>query len=329
MARRLAVTALLAAAACVDGEGPVAPDDVRTVRIAAAPVFAVAPSVEEAARLTRARVSVLDAATGTLIASVTEDVDPAADQWVLEVTVEVTEGKPLSVLLDTELASVLGGVESVEWSGRTDPFRLVAGMQPLEIRAVRLYPGPLDNLEVTEIRVEGVPTSVLEGEVVHLRASALGGGAGARVSFRSENTTVASVDGSGRVETFSEGTAHILAEAGPVSEAIAFEVRAVALPEPEEIDRAVGPQIDFTASAVVGTLADPTGAAAIASALGSLESALAGGQGADAVRAFGEARDAWAAYGAGTALRVLDGPQLGIVELTLIVAADALGIAFQ
>ena len=51
-------------------------------------------------------------------------------------------------------------------------------------------------------------------------------------------------------------------------------------------------------------------------------------RGFEAVGRFEDVQDVWEQYGEGTDLRVLDGPQLGVVLLTLMHAADLLGIDF-
>ena len=326
MIQRLSLIALLSASACVDGRDPLDVETVRSVQLAVAPVFAVAPSAAEAGALTRARVTAMDASTGLSLASTQQDVDPSADHWSLTLTLDAATGVPLSIRIQTELASVSGATESVEWSGRTDAFTVVGGV-PTEIRSVALFRGPLANLDVTGVNIENAPNSVLEGESVQLQASAEGP-PGAHVFFRSEDPLVAVVDPEGRVQTLSAGTARIVAEAGPASAAVSFAVEDVVVPDAGELDGAISPQVDFTASAVVSTMEDPAAAAAISSSFAALEAALQAGDGAGAVQGFQSAVAAWEQYGAGTALRSLDAPQLGVIELTLIAVADALGIDF-
>ncbi|MGB1779529.1 MAG: hypothetical protein ACPHQP_08250, partial [Longimicrobiales bacterium] len=51
------------------------------------------------------------------------------------------------------------------------------------------------------------------------------------------------------------------------------------------------------------------------------------GRGFEAVGRFEQAQALWERYGEGTPnLRLLDGPQLGVIEITLIHAAEDLGI---
>lgn len=324
--RALILAALAGMSACVDGGDPVVPEGLRTVHLAASPVFAATPTAAEAAALTRARVTARDAGTGAIVASVQEDIEPSASEWTLELSIEVDGA--IDIRLQVELASTEGAAETVEWSGETTSFELVASANPVEVREVALYRGPLDNLTVTDLELHGVPSSLLEGESARTQVSVVGGGAGARVYLESLTPSVVTVDGSGRIEALAPGLARIQAVAGPVTKDVTFTVDEVVLPAAAEVEESVAPQMDYTSVEVAGTLGDAAGAAMVATSLSSLGSALSSGDGAGAVRAFEEARAAWESYGAGTSLRILDGPQLSLIELTLILAADALGISF-
>lgn len=325
--RRLTLAAIVCVTACVDGMDPVGVDLVRSVQIAAAPVFSVAPSAVESAGLSRARVTALDAATGASLGVVQQDIDPSEPEWTLELTIDVPEGKPLSIRLQTELASVSGGAESVEWSGRTAVFTVASTGQPQEIHAVNLFRGPLANLDVTGLTLTDVPAALLAGETAQVKAAIQGGAAGARVYFRSENPSVATVDGAGNVSAVGAGTTRIFAEAGPTTTSATVTVEDLHLPDPGQLDGAVGQPVAYTTS-VLGEMGDAQGAAAISTSLTDLTTALAAGKGTLAVQAFEAAKAAWAGYGAGSGARALDAPQLGVVELTLISVADALGIPF-
>lgn len=329
-AGRLLFMAVVAAflSSCVDGGSPTAIDLPHTVALSVAPVFAVAASAAEAGALTRARVTVRDAADGTELGSVQQDIDPNANEWTLELTLELTSGQTLSVILLAELASVAqDGAETVEWSGRTATFEIVAASEPRVLREIALYRGPLDNLDVTAVTLTLGATSLLEGESAWLTTAVQGGGEGTKIYYASLDPGVATVDALGHVTAHVPGTARVAAIVGPAADTLSFSVNEVVLPEPDEIAQAVTPQVDYAAQEVVSTLEDAAGAAAIGETLTSLGTALSSGDGAASVAAFGHARAAWESYG-DPVLRILDGPQLSLIEITLIHAADALGIAF-
>lgn len=324
----LAVVVASLATSCTDGADPVAVDVPRTVQLMAAPVFATYASEAEGASLTRARVSVLDASTRAVLSSVQQDIDSTASQWTLEVTIELTAGVPLSVVLEAELASLDDqGVETVEWSGRTAAFNLSETSEAQVVREVPLYRGPLANLDVTEVRLTLAASSLLEGASAWLTATVEGGGNGVVIYYIALDPQIATVTGLGRIHALIPGAARVAAVAGAVADTILFSVESVVLPEPDVINTAVAPQMDYAIEQVAGTLDDAEGAAAIAGALGDLISALSSEEGARAVSAFEAARAAWQAYG-DPQLRVLDGPQLSLIEITLIHAADALGVDF-
>lgn len=317
-------------ASCVDGGNPAAPDAPAAVHLAAAPIFPIEPTAAQAATLTRARVAALASGTGAVLDSVTEDIDPQSSQWSFDLTVDVTSHDPPSIVIQVELASVAAdGTETVQWSGRTDPFTVTASTNPTEIRSIRMLRGPLDNLSVTAVNVSSPPSSLFEGESATLHASLQGGGPNARIYYESLDPAVASVDAAGRVTALDAGTARIEALAGPASQTVSITVDTVTVPSAKVIQGSVAPQIEDAATRVTSSLADATAAAAISTALDQLATALASGQGKAAVTAFQTAEDAWASYGAGSDLRRLDGPQLSLIEITLIETADALGIPFE
>ncbi len=329
-AGRLLFIAVVAAflSSCVDGGNPTAIDLPQTVQLSVAPVFAVAASAAEAGALTRARVTARDAVSGTELASVQQDIDPNANEWTLELTLELTSDQQLSVILTTELASLSqDGAETVEWSGRTAAFQVVATAEPRVLREIALYRGPLENLDVTAVTVSLGATSLLEGESAWITTTVQGGVEGTKVYYEALDPGVATIDALGQVTAHVPGTARVAAIVGPAADTLSFTVNEVVLPEPDEIEGAVTPQVDYAAQEIVGSLEDAAGAVAIGTSLTNLGAALSSGDGAASVAAFGDARAAWESYG-DPVLRILDGPQLSLIEITLIHAADALGIAF-
>lgn len=316
-----------ALSACVDGDPVSAPPSAVTS-------LAVAPSLDPAATasvaadphgpLTLARLTVLDGAGATL-ASAEEDLEPGASEWVFDVSLEVPPDDALTVRLLAELASEGPAGPVVEWSGDTPPFQVRAG-ESQELRRISVYRGPPANLSVADVHLTPPPVLVT-GQSAPLSARLDGGGPGARVYYRSLDPAVVSV-ADGRVRGVGEGTGRVEALAGRAADTVPVSVDAFLLP-PEEQTAAVAVPLSYTTQRVTGTMEDAAGAAAISSALASLSSAMAAGDPGGVVAAFEAAHAAWEGYGAADPdLRVLDGPQLSVVELTLIHAADILGIPF-
>ena len=328
LGRRFWVGPLVVLTACGDAAGPVGLAEIQDVfTMVAVPRFSVQPSASEVADLTRARATVIDVNTGDVLASGEQDIDPSASQWTFDLGFQFVGSAPPTVVAQVELASVEGGVENVEWSGRTASFKVVVPVDP-QIRVVDLFRGPLANLDLTRLAVTEAPGSLLEGASARLVVSLEGETAGTRVFYESLVPAVAAVDAGGVLRALAPGTARVVAFAGRLADTVTFNVQVVVLPDAEEISRDVAPQLDYTSVDVSGTLADATGATAISKTLGDLSVALASRSAAAAVSAFESAVNAWLSYGEGTTLRSQDGPQLSLIEITLIHAADALGIPF-
>lgn len=322
--RRLGMlVAAVSVAACVDGADPIGPAFVDAVHLTAAPVFSAPVLAAEAISLDRIRVTALHASTGSTLATLEQDLDPTASEWVVQLSVDLPTDQTTPLRIQVELAS--GG--AVEWSGRTGRFDVRGGANPSEVRQVALYRGPVDNLDVTGVEVRG-PASLIAGQSAALEAGLSGGGGQAQVFWKSLDPGVATVDRTGRMTTIAAGVARIVGLAGPAADTLAITVREVTLPNADEVTRSVSPGLEDAAARVTGSMGDAAGAAAISSALGDLGSALSAGDGVGAVGAFEAARAAWESYGTSTNLRQLDAPLLGAIEITLIHAADALGIAF-
>lgn len=329
---RTLATAALAAwlAGCVDGMDPKSLDLVESVAVQAAVVFSSAPTASELGSLSRARVTALHAVTDAPVGTAVHDLDPAADEWVLEVTIDIVTGESIPVRLQVELISVDDqGLELVQWSGETPPIEVRTDTELREIRLVSLFRGPLDNLSVTKISLTA-PDGVPFGRPATLTSAIEGGGPGALAFYRSLDPDIADVHPlGGLVETADTGTARLVAEAGPVADTVSFFV--VSPPEPEdaeEVGVAAG-SVEDTGERIVQGMEDAEAAANITLTLESLSAVLVSGDVMAAIRAFRAAVEALAAYGADSAeLRYQDGPQLSLIHLSLIHVADALGVPF-
>lgn len=313
-----ALAAWLLLASCVDGD-PAGVGVVRPVQLNVVPAFAGAGTAT-ARSFDRARVTARRSGDGMVLGRAEQALDPNAAEWV--VTVEVSLASAVTAHLEVELVAS----ESVEWSGRTGAFTVTPAGDPTTIRRIDLFRGPLANLTVTGLEARG-PSRLLRGQSGRVEVALVGGGDGARAFFESSDPSVVSVDGTGKIEGIVEGGAHVVVRAGPLADTLHVSVREVVLPEPDHIARAVGPGLDFTTD-VTAILGDADGAAAVATALADLSSALSGRDGAGAVRALDAAISAWSTYGVASGTRALDAPVLGLIEIALIHAADALGVPF-
>lgn len=326
--KRLPALTLLALAACVDGDGPTGPGVPVAVSIAARPSFALEPSTDEIEKLDRARITLTHVPNDSVLVSHEEDIDPDSPEWTFELTLQLSSEQVLDVKMDIELIDADVGVGLVEWSGRTT-FDVQASFEPQEIRVVNLGRGPLENLSLTRLDVSGARSRIQEGGSDFLVVDTAGGQAGQVLYYRTTNPMVASVDSIGNISALVPGETRIIARAGRVADTLNLTVGQVNLPSPQVLQARVVPQMDYVRDDLfLGTLADPVVALAIRDALDALASEMLAGRGFEAVGRFEDSAELWEGYGEGTDLRFLDGPQLGVIAIALMHAADALGIDF-
>jgi uncharacterized repeat protein (TIGR01451 family) len=193
----------------------------------------------------------------SLVGEVDTDVDPGAASWEVELEVDLGDLPEMTVIVIFELINVdATGNESVQYSGRTNPFVVTAGG---EIRAVvaMLVRGPAANLEVTGIQITEPLGSILEGATKTLAATATTSGGTPTVFWRSLDPA-ASVTGNVATGVL-PGSARIVATAGPVSDTAVLTVlqrpAGVAV-TPDSLDVPdLGPEVALT-----GVMVDRRGA---------------------------------------------------------------------
>lgn len=306
----------LLATACVDGDGPVAPDGTRNLGLTVAPRFASTSGAAGAGELTRALLTVVSVETGDTLGVSRTEIDPNANEWVLEASFEVPEGQA-EIFLLMQLLSVTDGVETSEWSGQTPAISVTAAGEAREIRQVDLYRGPPENLQVEGVELEGVLENLIEGDSARLGASVTGGGEGIRVFFLSRNPDVVSVTEEGVLRALQPGTATVLATAGPATDSAVVEVEEWPLPAQEEVE-ALFPGMSDGLARIVPALGDEEAAAGLESSLGEVRSALENRDGLEASRALDEARTALDDYRAESETAARDAPDLSVVELLIL-----------
>jgi hypothetical protein len=313
---------------CVDLEGPTAVGVPQQVTIAAAPRFAIAPAPSVVEALDRARLTLTNVPNDSIVIQLEEDIDPSVEEWVFEVTLELPSDQVLDLRLEIELLDFTPSAVVVEFAGRTR-FETQASFEPQEIREINLGRGPLENLSLTELTVSGARSRIQEGGSDVLEVDTIGSGPGQIVFFVSTNPEVASVDSVGNIAALTPGQTYVIAQAGRVADTLDLTVGQVNLPSSAELQAQVSAQVDYvTGGFFLATLADSEAAASISDAIEVLLSEMLAGRGFEAVGEFEYVQELWEGYGAGTDLRFLDGPQLSVIAITLMHAADALGIDF-
>lgn len=320
----LAVLAL-AAAGCVP-DGPTAVSGARTVTLAALPRFAAAPSASVVAALDVARLQLIDTQTGDVVDSIEQPIDPSLVEWTFAFTLQLLEDQVLNLRLDIELIDGDPAVDVVEFAGRTE-FDVQASFAPTEIREINLGRGPLENLSITDLRLLGPRPKLQEGGSQQLVLDTVGARAGQKVFFESMDPTLATVDSAGRIAALVPGTAMIIAQAGRKADTLNLTVGEVDLPAANVLQTSLVPQSDYVIDdRFLSSLEDAAAANELRESLELLIADMLAGRGFEAVGRFEETQALWEGYGEGTNLRFLDGPQLGVIAITLLHAAEDLGI---
>ena len=319
----LGVLSLIVLSGCVEGD-PVGLHRVEPVAISAVPVFAIVPTEDELAQLDLLRVTLHGIAETPLVLE--QPIEAASEQeWELTLEVEVIVGRILSLYLETELIDTDGAAPSVEWSGRTRPFSVRASFDPIELRQVDLYRGPLANLGLTALDFGAPSLRMVEDATSTLRWTAAGDTAGTRLYLRSLDPSVVTVESNGFIRGESEGTTQIVIFGGPVADTLALSVESVVLPTVDEFETVVSPSMEYVLSDLfMSTLQDASGAAAIRESMSTLATAFRDLEPLAVIDSYESAKTAWRGYASGSPLRTEDGPQLGVLELSLILIARTL-----
>lgn len=318
-----------AVAGCVQ-DGPTGVSAPRTVTLAALPKFAAPPSASVVEALDVARLRLINSETGEVVDSIVQSIDPTLVEWTFEFTLQLLEDQVLNLRLDIELIDGDPVVDVVEFAGRTE-FPVQASFEPTEIREIKLGRGPLENLSITDLRFLSPRPRIQEGGSQQLVVDTVGARAGQKVFFESTDPTFATVDSAGRIAALAPGTTMIIAQAGQEADTLSLTVREVNLPAASVLQSSLVPQSDYvTDDLFLSSLEDAAAANEIRGAMQRLITDMLAGRGFEAVGRFEQVQALWEgygkAYGEGTNLRLLDGPQLGVIAITLIHAAEDLGI---
>lgn len=208
------------AAACSDLE-LFSPDKTqRSGILAIQPEFSLlGTAVFEMADISRIRLTIREKASGRVVDTVVKDVNPADPAWNLDI--EVPQNVDLEVI--TELLSVVGGTEKVEFSGKIDVKVTPNGPPP--VTKVPVVPGGIENLNVTSLTIAPRDQSLLETETLQLSATA-GGVTNPTIVWASKDAAVATVSATGLVTAKAPGKATIIAQAGTKTDEVTVTVGA-------------------------------------------------------------------------------------------------------
>lgn len=268
-ARAVSLTALIFIGlqlSCVDGSTPVDPGSGGlAASLAVVPVLPQAAQAAGSAPINLIRLTAFAVPGDVQVAQVIRSVDPNADQWELEFDVPLSNEPGVHYVLEIELVNEQGGGQTVQWSGRTAPLTLTPGVA-YQVHQVGVTRGPLDNLSVTSLVVEG-PATVPEQQDFTLKAlvEVSQSGAQATVFWTSLDPTIATVQADGSGTTLRAGTARIQAQAGPVT--VIHQIQVTQVPSAVEVTPAaveltdVGQVAEFAVRVLDGSGSPISGAA--------------------------------------------------------------------
>jgi uncharacterized protein YjdB len=282
LSARRQLTGLVAAAlvigSCVGGDGPTG-ISVAEVGIALQPALIPSAADGTALPVTRIRTVVTRHPDGVVLREQRFDVLPTAASWTLEIGVPVT-GASVDVVVYLYLLNVApDGVETVQFSGRTDPLTVNANARLANVDA-DIVRGPLSNLLVTGVTITSAPNAMFVGDEVSLAASvATSESTTPEIFWTSLDPTVLTMDDS-VATALSEGTAEVVASAGAHADTVSIDVVAVTvdsvLVSPDSADVVVGQSRAYTAAlydvggnVITGPVTWTTGNGSIATVNGS------------------------------------------------------------
>lgn len=193
--------------------------------ISLVPSFQVDPSTFDADPIDRIRIRAFDAETSEVVAEVDQTVDPGASEWILDLSVDLDGASSRSVMIEAELFSTT----LVTWSGRLGPMDAMPSLASA-LTAIDIFPGPLDNFDVTAVEIDAAPPELFVGEIgVATATTTLIPGSLAVpevfwTSLTPDVATVVHVGGVATITAVSPGTATIQAAAGPQYDEVDIEV---------------------------------------------------------------------------------------------------------
>jgi hypothetical protein len=191
-----------------------------TAEFAVQAALLASPADAGAAPINRIRAVATRVDDDLLLGQTVLDVSPSADSWTVVMSVRSAEGT--AAVVAVYLIHVEGGVETVEFSGRSAPVQLVAGevIAP-EITLVR---GPIDNLLVTGVTITSAPSQLVVGANASLSALVqTSQTANPTVFWTSLDPTVLTAQGS-TVSAVALGVGRVVATAGLVSDTATIQV---------------------------------------------------------------------------------------------------------
>ncbi|MGE0160572.1 MAG: LamG-like jellyroll fold domain-containing protein [Gemmatimonadales bacterium] len=249
---RLVVAALVVAASlvsCVGGDDPTGVP--AEVGIALQPDLIPSAADGSALPVNRIHAVVTRQPDGVVLREQRVNVSPTAASWTIDVAIPVA-GQSVEVVIYLYLLNVDGsGIETVQFSGRTDPTTVSAGARLTNVSA-DLVRGPLANLLVTGVTITSYPATMSVGGTGNFTAVVqTSAPTSPRVFWTSLDGGVVSMTDS--VGTgVNAGTASVVASAGAFADTVSVVVTTITVDSvhvtPDSADVVVGQSRAYTAT---------------------------------------------------------------------------------
>jgi hypothetical protein len=213
---------MLSVGACFATDSPTGTGGEGSTELAIQPALIASPADAGAAPINRIRAVATRVDDNAVLGQTVLDVSPSAVSWTVVLSVR-TAGESTTVVVLIYLIHVEGGVETVQFSGRSDPIELADGeaVSP-DIPLVR---GPIDNLLVTGVTITSAPSEMVVGEDASLSATVeTSEESDPEVFWTSLDPAVVMTEES-TVSAVAPGVGRIVASAGAASDTATIVVR--------------------------------------------------------------------------------------------------------
>ena len=207
----------LFAATCTSGDAPLSPNGfARANHLAIRPEYVVLGGHVQTDPINRIHLLARAQPSQVVLADTILDVSPTDASWNLGIDLRLPENQEnASVVVTIELINSSAAGERVQWSGETAPITVTLGATAPSPPPVLVFPGPPSNLTITGVSITTDSVSIIEGDSALMNASVTGATGTPVVIWSTLDPAVAAVSPAGHVRGVRNGTARVVAQAGP------------------------------------------------------------------------------------------------------------------
>ncbi|MEO5510151.1 MAG: Ig-like domain-containing protein, partial [Longimicrobiales bacterium] len=220
-------------ATCTMGDAPLSPRGAASSsRLTIRPQLTVLGGSFHSAPITRIHMVARTTPAQTIVADTTVNVGANDPTWSIGMDLSLPDGvQDANIIVTIELISITSGQPTVEWSGVSAPIAVTAGGVSQAPPPVPVFPGPPANLTITSL--EAAPDSIVlqEGDSTGFTATATGATGTPLIIWSTLEPSIAAVSVNGVVRGIRNGSARVVAQAGPKADTVRvrFTQRAASL----------------------------------------------------------------------------------------------------